>query len=360
MRACRYFIILFVLMHAVRADGQSFKNTDYTAVDNFARTVKDRDDITALTRALTSPYHTDLLKSRAIFIWVTENIKYDYKSFNKGKEETVPACKSNTDCRIVFNAWEEKYLKKILTKKKAVCDGYTRLYQKMCDLADIRCEIITGYTKTKPYQIGTASSVNHAWNAVWIDSAFYFADPTWAAGYCTEDEETDKLTGFIKAFDNYYWLTPFHDLARNHYPKYSNWVSEPGYTKEKFANNPWFSPAFLSKINLLSPTTGMILAEPGDTIHFRFNYSGALNQLQVNSNIFHNPSIYNTEKIKNRTVITIDSFFLKKQKYIDFKKTGDLYEFDYAVSDPSLYYIEILFNFEKAMRFKVKVEKKDE
>jgi hypothetical protein len=57
--------------------------------------------------------------------------------------------------------------------------------------------------------------VNHAWNAVCIDSNYYFPDPTWAAGGCLEDEDTGKLLLFIKHYDEYYWLTPADERFRN-------------------------------------------------------------------------------------------------------------------------------------------------
>ena len=50
-----------------------------------------------------------------------------------------------------------------------------------------------------------------------------------------------------------------------------------------------------------------------------------------------------------------DSLAVKKQIYIPFKQHGDMYEFEYVVRDNSLYYLDILFNYRKAPRYKVKV-----
>jgi len=47
---------------------------------------------------------------------------------------------------------------------------------------------------------------------------------------------------------------------------------------------------------------------------------------------------------------------MKKQQYIPFRKNGDTYEFDYPVTDGSLYYIEVLFDYEKALKFNVSIE----
>jgi len=142
----------------------------------------------------------------------------------------------------------------------------------MCDIAGIPCEMVSGYTRTKPYQIGNAGSVNHAWNVLLIDSVYHFVDPTWAAGGCEEDEETGKLSQFHPHYNDYYWFTPFHELTRNHYPSNGKWVMESGYTKEKYAANPWYASNILSQINLRSPASGMIKAVKGDTLHFKFDY----------------------------------------------------------------------------------------
>jgi hypothetical protein len=329
---------------------------DFASVDSFARTIKYHKDIYRLTKELTNPYAEDLLKTRSIFIWITDNISYDYRLYNSERGIKQPICRTGRNCDEVYLNWEKKYLNKILQKKKGICDGYARLFKKMCDIAGIKSEIIIGYTKTKPYQIGITGPVNHAWNAVWIDSAYHLLDATWAAGYCVEDENTEKLTSFKKAYNDYYWLTPFADFSRNHFPKEGKWVLEPNYTKERFAANPYYSSAVLTKIQLKFPTSGIIQAKKGDTLRFQFDYADDFNVLQVNSNIYHNPSIWKEEKqSKRRKILTVDTLALKKQQYIPFKQTGSHYEFDYIVSDNSLYYLDILFDFRKVLRFKVKV-----
>jgi hypothetical protein len=329
-------------------------------VDSAARSVKYNGDIYQLTNELTNPYTEPILKVRSIFIWIADNVRYDYKFYNKGAERKPPKCKPGMDCNQLLIDWENAGIKKVLQKKKGVCDGYSKLFKKMCDIAGIPCEIITGYTKQRPYQVGITGPVNHAWNAVRIDTTWYFLDPTWAAGFCWEHESTSKLLGFQKNYNDYYWFTSFHDLARNHYPKDSKWVLEDNYTKEKFSNNPYYRPDILKKINLISPSSGIINAKKGDTIHFQFHYKDDIDLLQINSNIFRNPSIYTEKEItKRKKLVTIDSLLLKKQRYVPFKKNGDHYEFDYVVPDDSLYYLEILFEREMVMRFKVKIDKKD-
>jgi len=334
-----------------------FRNIDYSNVDMIARTIQYDNDLFALTNNLTSRYSLDIYKVRAIFIWITENMNYDYKLYNSGKEIEGPNCEDVLDCSEITKDWETKYLKKILKQKKAVCDGYSRLFKRMCDIAGIESEIISGYARTEPWQIGSSFTVNHSWNAVRIDSAWYFLDATWAAGYCTKDPDTDLLNGYVKNYENYYWLTPPEKLNRNHYPEKGKWAYENNFTKEKFTNNPYYAGYILDKINLLSPNTGVIKACYGDTIHFKFTYEKDIDKIQVNSNAYSNPPIYREENIsKRKRKIEIDAIALKRQQYITPTRKGNMYEFDYPITNESLYYLDLLFNYRRVMRFRVQVK----
>lgn len=333
---------------------QPVRKVDFSQVDSLAKTIPFKDDVYNLTKALTSPYTDQLLQTRAIFIWITDNIGYDYEFVNKDKEIKFPECKPGEDCKVVREEWEKAYIKKILKSKEAICDGYVRVFKKMCDIAGIKCEIIGGYTKTKPYQIGMTGSVHHAWNAVYIDSAYHLLDATWAAGGCGEDEETGKLLPFHKRFNNYYWFTPFNDFTRNHYPKDAKWVLEANYTKEKFANNPWYVNDILPKLKLTSPASGVLHVKKGDTIHFRFEHDGDIGHIQINNNVFRNPVTWHVEEVNHRKVVVRDTAAVRRQQYIPFKQEGSKYEFDYVLPDNSVYYLDILFDYRRVMRFNVK------
>lgn len=331
-----------------------FDNYDFRAADSFAITVKYENDIVKLSKDLTRPYSDDIYKVRSIFRWVTENISYDYKFINKGKEVKKPDCVSVVDCSQRIEEWEQQLIKGVLKKKKGICSGYALLFKKLCDLNNIKCEVLDGYVKNKPYQIGNSLSVTHAWNAVMIDSSWYYLDATWAAGGCEEDEETGKLLKYEKHYANYYWLTPYYRLVRNHYPAKEKWVEKPAFVKKVFFDKPYYySTRVLQNIYHEIPDTGIICVKKGDTIHFSFDYRQDIYKLQINSNNFRNPPIWHKEA-KSKKIIT-DTFAIKKQVYIPFTRNGDTYKFDYIVTESSLYYIELLFDYNKAIRYRIKV-----
>ena len=336
---------------------------DYSRVDSHAVKIKYKNDLRVLTKELTSPFPDDMSKSRAIFRWITENIQYDYKYYNRfyyrGRFPKAYKCRNDEQCKTREIAWEIKYVDKVLRKRKAVCLGYAMLFKKMCELAGIQSEIVTGSVRTEYYQVGAAGSGEHAWNVVWLDSSYYLLDPTWASGGCSRDED-GKLTDFFKDFDEYYWLTPPSDFARSHFPQEAKWALLPGYAGDNFAANPYYLSSQLSNLKLIAPHSGLITAKLGDTIRFKLEYPGKIQHLQINSNDFRNPYIWTWENVSSRKKLRVqDSTALKKQQYIRYQRSGNVYEFTYVVTSKSLYYLDLIFDTKRVMRFRIKVEEEE-
>jgi len=333
---------------------------DYSKADSLAKTIKYNYDLNLLTKQLTGPFPEPILKVRAIFRWITDNIAYDYKYINKyyykGREPKTFTCSGDSlQCEIRKKVWETAYINKVLNNKKAVCQGYSMLFKKMCDIAGIQSEVIPGYIRTEYYEVGTPGELDHAWNAVLLNGDYYLLDATWAAGGCTKDED-GKLLSFHKQFDNYYWLTPCEEFAKNHYPEDPKWVLLPHYTIDKFSANPYYLPDEAGNIKLITPGSGVITVKRGDTIHFKLAYKGTFNDLQINTNIFQNPDLWYWYYLSKRKRIRIDdTAAIKKQRYVKYKLNGDKYEFNYVVKDYSLDYIDIVFDTRRVLRFKVHV-----
>ena len=126
------------------------------------------------------------------------------------------------------------------------------------------------------------------------------------------------------------------------------------FVKQIFFNKPYYyTTEILENIYNEKPDSGVLQIKRGDTIHFSFNYKKTINQLQINSNNFRNPPFWYKDQ-KTKKLIT-DSLAIKRQVYIPFKKIGDTYTFDYIVNESSLYYIELLFDYNKAIRYRIKI-----
>jgi len=74
-------------------------------------------------------------KARVIFAWITRNIAYDAKSFFSGKYPSMAA-------------------KAVLQRKSGVCAGYANLFKAMCKIANLECQVISGYAKGYGFKPG--------------------------------------------------------------------------------------------------------------------------------------------------------------------------------------------------------------
>ncbi|MEP7238083.1 MAG: transglutaminase-like domain-containing protein [Ferruginibacter sp.] len=312
-------------------------NINFQQVDDFARTVKYNGDLQELTSTLTAPYSDSLYKVRAIFIWIADNIEYDYKMFNSGSTEWnhFECSGSKQSCAQALIDFENKLLEHVLDKKKAVCNGYAKLFKKMCGMVGIQNEMIDGYVKRNQFQIGLILSVTHSWNVVRLGGINYYFDVTWAAGGGKTDEESGKLLNFVKHYQDFYWQTPKYKFMRNHFPKDEKWIAETGYTKDQFFNAPFFYPNDLTKnIESNTPDSGVLKTRVGDTLHFRFAFKSPVKNIQVNTNNYKN----------------VEILLINKSAW-----DNNIYQFDYVVKENSLYYIEILFDSKESIRYKVKI-----
>lgn len=344
-------ILLLLLVFAVLpAIAQKEPIGNFKEVDAWAGTIKYKNNIAELVDQLVLPCKTDLEKARVIFYWITENIGYDYKFVNKKKKIRFPSCKKGQDCKKIFENWNNDFLAKVLRKEKTICHGYARLFHAMCKLANVRCEMVIGQVKTKPSQIGKLIKPNHVWNVIWIDGREYFVEPTWGAGYC-QPGNGNKLVGFEKKRNEYYFLTPPDSLFRDHFPSEQGWLKSSTYSREIFRDNPYISNAVVHEIRLVQPLTGIVSAKAGQPIKLSFEYWGEGTTFQVNTNLEKSPKAW---KIINEKFTLIDRA-LKKQKYADFKKEGNLRTYEVQIKDKRINYIEVLIDYLVVLKFKVKV-----
>ncbi len=354
-----FFLILICIPGQAQPD---FSHLDFTLADSIGLHTKYTGDIIGLSQKLSTPFDKDIMKVRAIYRWVTDNIAYDCKQFNKGRTPKEIKCSTPEDCEKKRIEADWAFLHKVAKKKKAVCSGYARLFQRLCTLANIQCEVVPGAVRTKYYQVGNNAPEDHAWNAVFIDSNWYFLDATWGAGSVLEDEETGKLLLFIKNWKDLYFLTPYNKHIKNHHPQEAKWYQYlDNTTKETFNKQPFYYNAshFIKFMDDVLPDSGVLNKRVGDTIHFSFKYPFGVEKIQVNTNLKRSPDFW-TEDKRHRKIF--DTSALRRQVYWPFIHTGNNYSLNVPVTDRSLYYIEIVFVYsgyptkpEKVLRYRVNV-----
>ncbi|MEC4003299.1 transglutaminase domain-containing protein [Flavobacterium sp. SUN052] len=346
-----YLILLLISFLSYSQDTPI--NYDFKKIDEISRKIEYNNDINALTLKLTENYTTQLEKTRAIFIWITDNIKYDCKRFNKLQKRYNPKvfkCKTKEECELKKSEYENQQILKTLNKKKGICGDYAMLFERMCSIVGVKCYYINGYTKTEAYQVGKMGLLDHAWNVVVIDDKYYYFDATWASGGCSKNEK-GKLKKFHKNFNEYFWMTPIDKLSRNHFPKDTTWIKNSIYTKKLFKNNPYIHNSIISKIEISLPETGVINAQVGDTIKFMFKYKNKVDKIQINTNATRNPKVW----IETKNTRELNVTALKKQKYITYVNTNETISFYYVVEKKTINFIEILFDYELALKYRIKL-----
>nr|WP_299383470.1 transglutaminase domain-containing protein [Allomuricauda sp.] len=183
--------LLFFLCIIVNVHGQ----TQYGAIDKVSKSVPDslttpKEIAQYLTGKWAHPEH----KVRALFIWITHNIRYDLKQVNNPKS---------------YSSYEEM-VQDIINSKQGICGHYSELFHHFCNAIGLESYVISGYTRELGEDL--ISDLNHAWNAVKIGNDFLLVDNTLAAGYTNAQD--DYVHHFL---DDHFLMAP-DKLIHTHVP----------------------------------------------------------------------------------------------------------------------------------------------
>ncbi|MFI5128734.1 MAG: transglutaminase domain-containing protein [Chitinophagales bacterium] len=239
--------------------------------------VRDYDSSTPalLTTEIAGPPQTDRQKVTSIFRWITDNISYNVKVRGVNRD-TYTYEQPDDDTGMIIKPLNLRVAETVLRRKKAVCDGYARLFKTMCDHAGIPCEVVTGYARTGWRQ--TKFSSNHTWNAVYFDSAWHLLDVTWASGYINYRGDE-----FTQRYDDRYFLTPPAQFVQDHYPEDVRWtLLKEAPVLNEFNRSPLRYIGYIKTgIHSYSPANGIIEASIGDSIRFEANTSVSQGLLEI-------------------------------------------------------------------------------
>lgn len=124
----------------------------------------------------------------AFSYWICKNIRFDYSEYEKR-----PA--------------ENKTMKKVLRSRKALSDGYVRLFVEMCKSQKITALYVPGYSKEFDFLPGdTLIRADYAWALVRLSGKWYIMDLTNAS--C-------KIVARVSPFSKVLWKT-FHIPYASH------------------------------------------------------------------------------------------------------------------------------------------------
>jgi succinate dehydrogenase flavin-adding protein (antitoxin of CptAB toxin-antitoxin module) len=191
------FRIVFLLLFSFTT---GLLNAQYTSVD-IPR------PLTTTTGGIASyiknNYKTDLERTRAIYTWITTNIRYSTDSANSIN------MREDKDAKVTF----------ALRRRKGVCENYAAIFNDIAVKAGLTSFVISGYTK----QGGTIDKEGHSWLTVLIDKDWHLFDPTWDEG---------------REMNFKYFMMPPLEFVTTHMPYDPQWqlVNYP-ITRQQFENS---------------------------------------------------------------------------------------------------------------------------
>jgi len=297
-------IILFILLLLNIDIGFS---ADYSKVDKQSGTVpanvRTAGEIAHyLTQNLTSPQD----KTRAIYYWISHNIRYDLSMLNSHKTYI------NT----------QEIVDEVLQRRQGVCQNYAELFNACCQSVGINSFVISGYTDQKE----TLVNYGHAWNAVLIDNKFYEVDVTWAAGHL----ENGK---YKHEFNDLYFLISPSEFIKTHMPFDPIWqFSTNPITNKEFEKRDFSKLKTTSDFNYMDSIkvlSGLNPLERAIRENLRIKQNGGTNAL-IRNQIAYNQQIIINEKINlavslfNKGVANYNNYVrLKIRKFHNTKMPDD-------------------------------------
>lgn len=293
-----------------------------TAQENKGKLV--RKDVAKLTAKVIANADSERQKVVAIHKWITHNIAYDFKKFS-GRN------------------YDRTGTKSILRKRKAICLGYTDLFNEMCAYADLVSTMVPGYVKTlEKDACDTFYLDEHAWNAVRVDGDWYLIDNTWDAGY-VEWYKPDFLTKMAKPFKKWDRQTYKYDPKFVFKPHDTYFLKSGAYfSSDHLASIPMWQlrnePISIEEFRIDS--TFYYLKTKADTKPEEVNDADLLKYVGMNDYekvMYQGPLSYDFNRFNTYTYA--GSYFYKAQKrYLEAKEdeSNNAREYQTAVEDAQI------------------------
>ncbi|MBN1790813.1 MAG: hypothetical protein JW830_09970 [Bacteroidales bacterium] len=186
-------LVLAFLLLALIAGSRPQKERGYFAVSRIMSRIPDSLTLSTdgIAGYVNANFSTQKEKSRAIFIWITNNISYNFDSIFTIHSYPKPS----------------EIAENILKTRTGVCLHYANLFTVIANKAGIKSYVVQGYTK----QNRVVDYLPHVWCAGLIDSTWYLFDPTWGAGYVYNRR-------FVGQVNNFYYMTKSQNLIHTHMP----------------------------------------------------------------------------------------------------------------------------------------------
>ena len=166
-----YLIIIFFFICSLGTKNSNAQKKHETGFFKQKVPRSERKSIVSISKYLTKNISNDSLKVVALASWMVTRYKYDYKALKSGD-------------------WRKRSTEKMLKKRKALCGGFSDMFNELCLEAGINSETVIGYTKTWNYEpYDSLIRAEHAWNVVMVDGEWRLIDLSWSTGYTVQKKQ---------------------------------------------------------------------------------------------------------------------------------------------------------------------------
>jgi hypothetical protein len=258
--------IVFVLFLLTVFCPEGLYAQKYNAIDKVVLTYPKHFNSTEdLAQRIQKDFRSDYDKARAIYSWIALNIKYDYQAYLKPPEVVSFSYRTEAEKQNQIALIKEKTWQKAFNSDKAVCEGFTLLYQRLAALVGLKSQVIRGDSKRALSDIGREKSYsNHAWNIVEVDGKWLLLDVTWGQGYYDTNRKT-----MVNHFTSVYFDTDPKYFFAKHFPDSGTYLNRK-LIKDDFLNGPLiFDQTIAGDYEIMKPKSGVIQAQVGDRLFFK-------------------------------------------------------------------------------------------
>ena len=234
-----FLFLGFIFIHSLQAQRIDFKAINFRKADSIAKEYKGEAlfNVPLLVQKLTDSLDTEVERFRAIYYWVSHNIKGDYSMRYKNDSRRIRLQGNQEELLLWNQKFKKEVFERLIHKKETLCTGYAFLIKEMSKLAGLESEIIHGYSTTDPLKRDALEAPNHSWNAIKLNKKWYLCDATWSSGFI----DMASRTFYFKFEDRYFLMEPSL-FGKEHKPKNRKWelqdtMAQLSLNRDSFQDN---------------------------------------------------------------------------------------------------------------------------
>lgn len=308
-----WFVFVTVFLIATNIRAQTAQEVD-AKIKLYPKAFSSVDRLAERIRA---DFTTESAKARAVYTWIALAISYDLEKSLRNEPRSYKLSEEE--------AYNNQLIKQTLLTRKAVCEGYSRLFRKLAVSVGLESEVIRGWARTNEDEIGTPlEKIDHAWNSVKFDGKWRLIDVTWGSG--SFNTATSKV---VKEFNSFYFDAPPHLFFLKHFPENGMWQNEK-LSREEFISKPLFYyEDSNANFEMLEPKEGRITTALNQKVKFRI------------ANVPETATILNNTKSEYSQEVT------------DKKIIGNVTEFELTITKEFDHYLMIFINDDVFVTYKL-------